>query len=90
MVHKIFVTDAVVKAFGDLNSVERYAKDTAKKILEGQTVGYILADPAGNHITVDTERYEDRIIVSIRGDNDNVTNCLECLKAGRIETGTIH
>jgi hypothetical protein len=92
--HQTFVTEAVVKAFdGDLTVVEEYARQSSKGLKIGDAIEHDLADPDdpdARRITLVTARFRDRTVVAVPGDPDAVANCLQCLKAGRIEPSTVH
>jgi hypothetical protein len=82
----VFATGAAVKAFGELDAIERFAHAAADayELQVGKSVGAVCEDPNGERMTVALERLADRIIVSIDGDPDRVAVYLHCLKAGRV------
>lgn len=89
--HQIFVTDAVVKAYdSDFDWIEKWARASAKALRVGNAVKHRIQYEDGKIIALITERHRGRIIVSIDDDPGDTVKCLECLKAGRIETDTTH
>jgi hypothetical protein len=80
----IFATSAALRAFGSHDDLEDYAMATADELAIGEQVAWECQDPAGNTLTIVTERLKDRLIVSVQGDPDQTANCLDCLREGRI------